>query len=149
MLRMMTAWILGVAFLSLAPPTVRAQEKNADLNVILTGKLGDAGISAKAGRIPLELTFATPPDKADKDQKFSNGDYRFDLFDKDGNQVLVNAKRALLVTIEMREIVLKPGVVKDAPGVSVPPNVLKAGEEYYLLASIRNRSVLIKFKAAP
>jgi hypothetical protein len=97
-------------------------------------------VPAKGGNVPLVLTFSN---RTDKDEKFSNTEYRMALLNKDGEQV----DGALTFTIELRDIVLKDRSTKDKPGVSVQPGKLKAGEEYFLVVSVRNLIGHVKFTA--
>jgi len=95
-------------------------------------------VSAKGGKVLLELTFFN---KMDLEQKFSNAEYRFALLNKDGDQV----EDALIVAAEPREIVLKGRSSTDKPGLSIQDGKLKNGEDYYLVVSIRNLMGLMKF----
>ena len=139
-------FIVAIASTGLFGPVVRADDKPfVDLDSSLTAALGPDGVSAKTGNIPLVLTFTNHTDKL---QKFSNVEYRYRIFDADGRQLEIDGKKfGLVVTTELRDIELKNRSTLDKPGVSLPPNVLKAGNEYILAVGVRNLAVLVKFKA--
>src|SRR5262245_27701821 len=97
-------------------------------------------VAAMGGKAPLEAHFLTP---SSKEQKFTNTEYRIALLDKNGEQV----KGAIAVTTELRDIALKAPATVDRPGVSIVPGKLKAGEDYFLVVSVRNLIGHVKFTA--
>jgi hypothetical protein len=110
----------------------------SDLRV---GLLHGRPVSAKAGDVPVLLTFRNHTDKV---QTFLNTDYRFAILDKDGRQV----KGALtILDEEARAIVLKGPSTTDTPPVFVDTGTLKAGEEYFLVVSVRDLIGHVKFRA--
>ena len=116
------------------------EEEAPPLNAVMKVKFEDGKtISARDGKIPLELKFTN---STDRDVKFTNADYRFALLNKDGEHII----NALVVTIELRDILLKGGLTVDKPSVSIRSGKIKAGEEYYLVVSMQNLTGLVKFK---
>jgi hypothetical protein len=97
-------------------------------------------VPAKGGPVPLVLRFYN---KIGDDQKFTSGEYQFAVLDKDGGIV----EGALGIPKELREIVLRGRSTTDKPGVSTLENKLVAGEEYYLVVSVRNLVGHLKFTA--
>jgi hypothetical protein len=111
---------------------------NSDLRVeFVKGK----SVPAKGGKVPVQLTFLN---RTDKEQKFAYAEYRFAILDKDGRQV----KGALgVIDAEARDIVLKGRSTTDTPEAFVMKGMLKAGEEYFLVVSVRDLIGHVKFTA--
>ncbi len=120
----------------------RAEEKSPQrLNSTLKVQFLDgATVSSKVGRFPLTLTFLNP---TENEQTFTNAEYQFVLLDHEG----VDTKIGVIATTELRTITLKNRTDSDRPNVSVPAGKLKVGEEYYLVATLRNLTGLVKFIA--
>jgi hypothetical protein len=98
-------------------------------------------VPARDGRVPVRLTFVN---HTDKEQVFANTEYRFAILDRDGRQV----KGALAITDEeARAIVLRGRSTTDTPPVFVREGKLKAGEEYFLVVSVRDLIGHVKFTA--
>jgi len=83
------------------------------------------------------------PGKAD--QSFKNTEYRYAVLDKDGVQV----RGALVFQLPLRTIALPKDQrsVTDATDAKFLKDKLKAGEEYFLVVSVREVAGLAKFKA--
>jgi hypothetical protein len=111
---------------------------NFDLRV---GLVKGQSVPAKDGRVPVQLTFRNP---TAKEQRFLNTDYRFAILDKDGRQV-----KGALMTLdeEARAIVLKGRSTTDTPPVFVENGKLKAGEQYFLVVSVRDLIGHVTFTA--
>ena len=111
---------------------------NSDLRVELPK---GQSVPAKDGNVPVQLTFFN---HTDKEQTFFNAEYRFAILDKDGRQV----KGALaILDEEARAIVLKGRSTTDTPPAYVEKGKLKAGEEYFLVVSVRDLIGHVKFTA--
>lgn len=109
----------------------------APLEARLNAKIdGDVSLEKKA--LPLKLTFTNA---SDKEQTFENGSYRFVLLDSNGEQV----NNALLMPAILRKITLKGEKTVDLPGMSVVDGKLKAGQDYYVVVTVRNLTALAKF----
>lgn len=114
-----------------------AQKTPSPLESRLSAKV-EGEVSLKDKKIPLILTFSN---KTPKEQKFDNGSYRVVLLDSKGEQI----DDALLVPTVLRTVTLKGDTTTDKPDLSVAPGKLKEGEQYYLVVSVRNLTVLAKF----
>jgi hypothetical protein len=111
--------------------------RGSRLSRLLTGK----SVPAKGGEVPFQLTFVN---HADKEQTFVNTEYRFAILDKDGRPV----KGALaVIDEEARAIVLKSRSTTDTPAAFVIKEKLKAGEEYFLVVSVRDLIGHVTFTA--
>src|SRR5262245_38428846 len=95
-------------------------------------------VPAKDGTIWVDLKFTNATDKK---QKFSNSEYRFAILDKNGEQV----GDPCFLTPEVRDVVLKGKATDDVQPAHAPD--LKAGQEYYLVISVRNLTAQTKFMA--
>lgn len=110
-------------------------DKNPPLQSRLKIKVKDS-VRAKDGTIWVDLTFTNATDKA---QKFSNSEYRLAVLDKDGQQV----GDLCFLTPEVRDVVLKGKATTDQQPAHAPE--MKAGQEYYLVLSVRNLTAQTKF----
>jgi hypothetical protein len=115
-----------------------ARTLNSDLRVEL---LKGQPAPGKDGKVPVQLRFFN---HADKGQRFLNTEYRFAILDKGGRQL----KGALaVIDEEQRAIVLKGRSTTDTPPLFVAKGRLKAGEEYFLVVSVRDLIGHVKFTA--
>lgn len=132
--------VLFFIVVTTVPAMVVSDEKGGPpLQARLKVKLEEGGsVPAQSGKIPLELTFFN---KVETEQKFTNAEYRMDILNKDGEQV----DDVLIVTVELRDIVLKGRSTVDKPGVFIKKDALKAGENYFLVVSVRNLIGHVKF----
>jgi hypothetical protein len=112
------------------------QKTPAPLKARLNVKVGAVSLADK--KLPAVFTFTNTTEDA---QKFDNGEYRVVLLDSKGELV----ENALLVPTVLRTVTLKGRSTADRPGLSLAPGKLKAGEEYYLVVSVRNLTALGKF----
>lgn len=132
-----------VVYTFMAVPTAASGDEkttpvlNSDLVVELEK---DQFVPADGGTMPVQLRFYN---HTAEQQKFTNTEYRINLLDKSGKQI----KGALVFTAELRDIVLMGRSTIDKPGVSLVKGKLKAGEEYFLLVSVRNLVGHHKFTA--
>ena len=117
--------------------SVGGDEKKPRLQSRLKVKLEKA-VAAKDGTVWVELTFFNT---TDKEQKLVNTEYRMAILDKDGEQV----GDPLFLTAEIRNIVLKGKSTTDKQGAFAPE--LKAGQDYFLVVSVRNLTAQVKFTA--
>ena len=133
----------GVCLFLVAPLAASGDEKgarnlNSDLRVEL---LKGRSVPAKGGPVPVRLSFVN---HTDKEQKFAYAEYRFAILDEDGRQV----KGALAdIDAEARDIVLKGRSTTDTPAAAVRQGKLEAGEEYFLVVSVRDLIGHVKFTA--
>lgn len=95
-------------------------------------------IRAKDGTAFVELLFANATDKP---QKFENSEYRFTILDTDGKQV----SDQLFLTAEVRTVVLKGKMTAEKQSAHVVN--LNAGQEYFLVVSVRNAVGMVRFRA--
>ena len=135
--------LTGICLFLAVPLAASGDEKeartlNSDLRVEL---LKGQSVPAKDGKLPVQLTFFN---HTDKEQTFVNTEYRFAILDKDGRQV----KGALaILDEEARAIVLKGRSTTDTPPVFVMQGKIKAGEEYFLIVTVRDLIGHVKFTA--
>ena len=135
--------LTGICVFLAVPLAASGDEKeartlNSDLRVEL---LKGQSVPAKDGKLPVQLTFFN---HTDKEQTFVNTEYRFAILDKDGRQV----KGALaILDEEARAIVLKGRSTTDTPPVFVMQGKIKAGEEYFLIVTVRDLIGHVKFTA--
>ena len=135
--------LTGICVFLAVPLAASGDEKeartlNSDLRVEL---LKGQSVPAKDGKLPVQLTFFN---HTDKEQTFVNTEYRFAILDKDGRQV----KGALaILDEEARAIVLKGRSTTDTPPVFVTQGKIKAGEEYFLIVTVRDLIGHVKFTA--
>ena|SRR5580765_3575585 len=132
MLMMFVLTLESGVFLTLQGESRQRPNLQSTITARLEGK-----VSAKAGMIPLEVTFT------DAEQTITNGDYQFVLLNAEGAPI----PDALIVTTELRTVVLKSHSAKDSPGVFFSESKIKAGEEYCLEVSVHNFRSSLKFKA--
>lgn len=106
----------------------------------LQSRLKVNSVSAKGGSLwEVELTFTND---MDKEQSFKSNEYRMVVLDKNGEQV---GNRPLEHTAQIRDIVLKGRSTSDKHDIFRPK--LKAGEDYFLVVSVRNLTAHLKFTA--
>jgi hypothetical protein len=111
---------------------------NSDLRVEL---LQGQSVPADGGQVPVQLTFVN---HTDQEQKFAFAEYRFAILDKAGRQV---KDTLTVIDAEQWDIVLKGRSTTDTPPVYVEKGKLKAGEEYFLVVSVRDLIGHVKFTA--
>ncbi len=135
--------LLAALFLvASASPQAAGDERPAPaLQAQLKVRLAEGqAIPARGGKVSLELTFSNP---SGKEQQFSIGEYRIAVLNADGEQI----DGGLVFTTELRDITLKDRSTTDKPCLSVEEGKLRAGQEHYLIVSVRNLVGLVKFTA--
>ena len=136
------AVINGLILVLIAPQlTPAAEQDKGPLQCRLKMALASGqSVPSGGGVVPVELTFLN---RSEKDQQLTNSEYRMAVLNKDGEQL----EDALTFTLEMRPIALKGRSTVDKPGVFVKKGKLEAGQDYYLVVSVRNLIGHVKFTA--
>lgn len=133
---MVSRCVLPIVVLLLAATVSFGDDgKTPPLQSRLKIKVKDS-VPAKDGTIWVDLTFTN---STGKEQKFSNSEYRYAILDKDGQQV----GDLCFLTAEVRDVVLKGKSTTDNQAAHTPE--LKAGQEFYLVVSVRNLTAQTTF----
>lgn len=101
----------------------------------------DAVLRVKVDKLEISCQFDLP---GKVDQSFQNTEYRYAVLDKKGVQV----NGALIWKLPIRTISLPKDrrSVIDATDAAIVKDKLMAGEQYYLVVSVRNLTGMAKFK---